>query len=617
LKDGCGVNVTNRRRLINNGGGKVPNILKKFIDYLGLVGRIKGPRSMNSGRFKKPGAGVGKGEAHDYARLGRVSLSEPDRQLGKDAAHQLATTGHNPPNWAVDEALWEKAKAAADKGNYDDDTYWAVVAHIYQQMGGKISSTKNADSAQSLGVQVRKGVKVKPGAIERGTTRNQDEFDECVSALLDTGMDSEEAETICDGFEQNAAHNCTCGGSCGKCNSVKNAEGEVPEGSDEGSSVSSSGANSMKLNTAQRASLIRGLANNVRVWKGKEQILAALPDSNLIDLKRKYDSQQRIQPLLDLVDNATSTDDPAAFIDWLKAAPEDIQSALISGIRTQLMGGSGGDDSALDGIPEPDADDMDMVGASRDSEGHGWNNDSERKAAAARMSEEDDWEGENNRRQPAPKSAARGKRPAAPARPVTANEWMKSAPPQIRSAVQNAMRIEQGERKKLVQRIVANVQDPRQRANKARFLMQKDVGELQEIVECLPPVRNRRAEEGDSAYFPQVDALGLSLNNNRKRRAKKGDEDYLDFTNNNTGGHEGPDDDDGDEGDEAGVTDFGGAESPTGNRQDQRQGEDTMLIPPTMNYDGMASERLVEALRNGGLKPRKRPSGLSASRRHN
>lgn len=36
----------------------------------------------------------------------------------------------------TDEAAWDRAKTAADKGGYDEDTYWAVVAHIYERMGG-------------------------------------------------------------------------------------------------------------------------------------------------------------------------------------------------------------------------------------------------------------------------------------------------------------------------------------------------------------------------------------------------------------------------------------------------------------------------------------------------
>lgn len=42
----------------------------------------------------------------------------------------------NPPSWVHDEGTWEKAKAAVQKywGNYSEP--WAVVTHVYEQMGG-------------------------------------------------------------------------------------------------------------------------------------------------------------------------------------------------------------------------------------------------------------------------------------------------------------------------------------------------------------------------------------------------------------------------------------------------------------------------------------------------
>jgi len=44
----------------------------------------------------------------------------------------------NPPSWVEDEDIWQRAKDAAAK-NYEvgTDTYWAVVATIYEKMGGK------------------------------------------------------------------------------------------------------------------------------------------------------------------------------------------------------------------------------------------------------------------------------------------------------------------------------------------------------------------------------------------------------------------------------------------------------------------------------------------------
>ena len=64
------------------------------------------------------------------------NLSDHDRMMGADARRQKEEMGMNPPNWAVNEELWEKAKKAA-KGSPAKDK-WAVVTHIYKQMGGRV-----------------------------------------------------------------------------------------------------------------------------------------------------------------------------------------------------------------------------------------------------------------------------------------------------------------------------------------------------------------------------------------------------------------------------------------------------------------------------------------------
>lgn len=105
---------------------------------------VNQPRSQVTGTYKRLGAGMGKGETHEAAQRGNLVLTETDHARGKDAALQ-ADLGSNPPNWAVDEDKWERAKEAADKGDYDKESgqYWAVVARIYENMGGTIQSSSN------------------------------------------------------------------------------------------------------------------------------------------------------------------------------------------------------------------------------------------------------------------------------------------------------------------------------------------------------------------------------------------------------------------------------------------------------------------------------------------
>ena len=137
--DGCGFNVNadNEPDLVD----AVDSLLETLVNA-GVYGN---PQSKNTGKFKKLGAGTGKGDIHESAQRGHVVITDKQRELGAEAKTQ-ADAGQNPPSWAVDEPTWERAKAAADKGEYGEDSYYAVVTHIYEKMGGTIQGkTENAE----------------------------------------------------------------------------------------------------------------------------------------------------------------------------------------------------------------------------------------------------------------------------------------------------------------------------------------------------------------------------------------------------------------------------------------------------------------------------------------
>lgn len=79
--------------------------------------------------------------------------------------------------------------------------------------------------------------------------------------------------------------------------------------------------------------------------------------------------------------------------------------------------------------------------------------------------------------------------------PKTAKEWLAEAPPEIQSAVQNAMRIDLRERQVLANRLVANVADEGRRKEKFASLVKKDLAELRDLVELIPVTANSRTEE--------------------------------------------------------------------------------------------------------------------------
>lgn len=148
VNDGCGINVNS------------DSLLTSFWNWLtDNAGRFGNPQSTATGKFKKHGAGTGKGLVHEAAQRGAISLTADDITQGSDAKTQ-ADAGHNPASWVSDEATWDRAKAEASKG-YDEgsDEYWAVVTHIYKKMGGEVfdrtgavkSTTKNVFCATGEG----------------------------------------------------------------------------------------------------------------------------------------------------------------------------------------------------------------------------------------------------------------------------------------------------------------------------------------------------------------------------------------------------------------------------------------------------------------------------------
>jgi hypothetical protein len=106
--------------------------------------------------------------------------------------------------------------------------------------------------------------------------------------------------------------------------------------------------------------------------------------------------------------------------------------------------------------------------------------------------------------QPVPQPAPQNVPVAQPvANTLTEAEWLQTAPPGIRRAVQNSMSIEAREKSQLVERLTANVTDPEVKKKHVERLMLKDVPELTDLVSLLPePVQNyyTPVQPGQTSY---------------------------------------------------------------------------------------------------------------------
>ncbi|MEE9592237.1 MAG: hypothetical protein V3W28_01500 [Thermoplasmata archaeon] len=91
------------------------------------------------------GPGITDEEIEEIAEMIEAGEGEPDLM---DLAHELAEEiedlgpeAEQPPKWAANPAIWEKAEKAVDpegKGaKYREP--WGVVVHVYRKMGGAVA----------------------------------------------------------------------------------------------------------------------------------------------------------------------------------------------------------------------------------------------------------------------------------------------------------------------------------------------------------------------------------------------------------------------------------------------------------------------------------------------
>lgn len=69
----------------------------------------------------------------------QIAAGKGDEKLMEMMDGYDPETDGNPPEWVADEDIWDRAKEAVDPegegaGKYDEP--WAVVAHVYDRMGG-------------------------------------------------------------------------------------------------------------------------------------------------------------------------------------------------------------------------------------------------------------------------------------------------------------------------------------------------------------------------------------------------------------------------------------------------------------------------------------------------
>lgn len=431
-----------------------------------LVNTMLQVKSLNTGRFKPLGSGTGKGEFYDAAQAGAMVLTELDHELGQEAAEYHAASGDNPASWVMDEAKWKRAKEIATEGGYTGNVYWAVVAHIYQGMKGKVGDRKKAptkNTAEPIDATtlnpdwITRNTGPKPSALAaavkglKGAMPGYGQIFVRGSDVWYVGGDGDETEFV-------KAVQASLAKVRGVGKVTYESEGFPPKDSgwekittNEGGTppdTSTTGDTGMSFDKAKTIGFITA---NCDCWKGKEAVLNGLDEPVLVDLElgvkrigEKLALANNVLKEIGAPDTLTVNEMPAFIKSKMGTAKEGAASTKCPKCKTGTMSGG--------------------------------------KCAECGYTE--GKEPTKNEQTPPPEK-----------KPMTLNEMLASASPEERETWETAVRITANEKNNLIERLVANAPtDAAKKAAREVYAPMK-ISQLEALASALPPVTNESRED--------------------------------------------------------------------------------------------------------------------------
>lgn len=411
-------------QLVKKKGEKLEEVLNAFLGQ---------PHSSDTGRFKRPNAGTGKADTRDHALLGAMVLTDEDVAIGRASAVEIALQGHNPPSWVKDEARWEKAKEVARKGGYAGDTFWAVVAHVYRNMGGAM---KRSAGAKGKG---KKGKAKRNALVANYIRKKGDKY--CVYSSsgkklgeYPTREAAEKRLRQIEYFKHKSNQTPTRGEArtMPKFTTRKDAEGH--------------------------------LTANCSCWKGEEKVkaLSALPDD----------------AVLEIANNAVEAEESSLVVNSLRGALGLGDGADLSQINTAL------ETAVKANQTDPDDDDDDDKGGTDDDAG-----DDEMMKKYPKKNQE--------------QTVTLNKQTLLAELGKLSQDEILGLPGMagIRERDQLAQQILNRGKEEYVDRLTANLSDPKQREARKAHLRKLTLNELQDRLQDLPPVQTQNSTRPAPAVY--------------------------------------------------------------------------------------------------------------------
>lgn len=226
-----------------------------------------------------------------------------------------------------------------------------------------------------------------------------------------------------------------------------------------------------------REQTITFLTTNCDCWKGKEKVLAnkeAFTDDDLSKLKANAEKSKTDALVANAAAKGFKSGNRVFKLD--AASGKFVANAYKKECDPEM-------EDCEDMAKKPAANGFD----GKDADGHGCEEDDDDCRAAVAIKQR---EGTNNQRKA----------------PMTEAEWYAAAPPSIRERDQFAKRLVENQKQQMVARLTAHIADPTRRQQLTANLLKKDLTDLQERVDLLPPVANDEQTFAASAplYFGDV-----------------------------------------------------------------------------------------------------------------
>lgn len=262
---------------------------------------------------------------------------------------------------------------------------------------------------------------------------------------------------------------------------AKKRRKKLPEGV-----TNSTQESEMNLKPEERAELVSNLTTNCDCWKyeGSDGVLNAMPDEQLVTVYNQAKALEDIVPVINQIAEDFGVDQSVT----LDRLPQTLIANAVAAFDGSGEGGGEGDTRANGEGDDPDAD---------------YNDD------GLEGEEEGEYDGDNQEQGSTmisdPQTKGKGVVKNQRRKPMTTNQWLATAPPDVQVVVRNALRRDAEEKEKLIETITSNANN--EFSDEELLAMNTD--QLRPIAKLASVTRNRAAAPKKNGHNRAANYFGI------------------------------------------------------------------------------------------------------------